>query len=261
MLDIGNSKTLRAAEIADCYDLPMPTAHENRRNNLVKLIGAGTQVAFAEKTETSAAHVSQMVNGTRDMGDDVARRIESKLALPRGAMDLPELGANIRWGQSMPTELIGETEGAYSAHRFIPLLNFVQAGEPTTVIDDYAKGAGAREVQLDDVMARECGQYTFALEISGKSMLPDFRDGDVVVIDPQQSWGPGDIVIAKLDSEDRATLKKYRARGQDANGNDVFDLVPLNEDYATVRVDRENPGRVIGPVVEHRRRLKRGSSR
>jgi len=67
---------------------------------------------------------------------------------------------------------------------------------------------------------------------------------------------PGDIVVAKLEREESATLKKYRSRGNDSEGNEVFELVPLNDDYPTLVVNRSNPGHLIGPVVEHRRKLK-----
>jgi hypothetical protein len=44
---------------------------------------------FAERTELASSHVSQMKNGVRRMGDEVARRIEAQLGLPHGWMDHP----------------------------------------------------------------------------------------------------------------------------------------------------------------------------
>ena len=63
--------------------------------------------------------------------------------------------------------------------------------------------------------------------------------------------------MAKVDSDESATFKKYRARGSDANGVAIFDLVPLNSDYATVTVSSSNPGTIIGTMMEHRRRRRR----
>ncbi|MGH8225941.1 MAG: helix-turn-helix transcriptional regulator [Gammaproteobacteria bacterium] len=49
----------------------------------------GGQAKLAELTDSSPAHLSQIVNRTHEMGDKVARRIEEKLNMPPGAMDWP----------------------------------------------------------------------------------------------------------------------------------------------------------------------------
>lgn len=60
---------------------------------LIKEFGEDNQRKFSEDHSLSKGHVSQMINGTRAMGDEVARRIEKKRGLTRGAMDQPLLGA------------------------------------------------------------------------------------------------------------------------------------------------------------------------
>jgi SOS-response transcriptional repressor LexA len=89
-------------------------------------------------------------------------------------------------------------------------------------------------------------------------MLPDFRPGDYVIVDPDAPVRPADVVVAKLDRDQSETVKKYRPRGDDADGCPIFDLVPLNPYYPTLTADAWNPGRIIGSVVERRRRLRRG---
>ncbi len=60
-----------------------------RRANLLKLLERhGTLVQLAEKTHTVPAHLSQVKNGTRAIGDEVARRIEAHLHLGNGWMDV-----------------------------------------------------------------------------------------------------------------------------------------------------------------------------
>jgi SOS-response transcriptional repressor LexA len=61
----------------------------------------------------------------------------------------------------------------------------------------------------------------------------------------------GDYVVAK-NGGDEATFKKYRPRGKDAAGVDVFELVPLNDDFASLRSDIDHIA-IIGTMVEHRR--------
>lgn len=63
--------------------------YEIRKHNLVKLIGSQRKGACAERWEMSAAHLSQILSDktAKNLGDDVARRIEVLEGLPRGWFD------------------------------------------------------------------------------------------------------------------------------------------------------------------------------
>lgn len=138
-----------------------------------------------------------------------------------------------------------------SGKRPIPVISAVQAGLMTEVTDPYALGDGF-DIEYGD---SSWSVRTFALEIEGKSMLPEFREGDRVIIDPDLTARPGDFVVAK-NSKEEATFKKYRVRGMNERGDQVFELVPLNEDFETMRSDLQ-PLRIIGVMVEHRKRYRR----
>ena len=135
--------------------------------------------------------------------------------------------------------------------RAYPVISHIQAGVLKEISDPYAPGDGF-DVEFGD---DEWSKWTFALEIEGDSMIPAFQAGDRVLIDPEVSPRPGDFVAAKNDGEG-ATFKKYRARGMDSRGNAIFELVPLNPDYETLRSDVQ-PLVVIGVMVEHRRKYRR----
>ncbi|RMH46424.1 MAG: SOS response transcriptional repressor [Gammaproteobacteria bacterium] len=126
----------------------------------------------------------------------------------------------------------------------VPVISCVQAGEWSPVHDDYPPGDGFEYLYTD----LRLSDGAFALEITGDSMLPEFRPGDRVIIDPSLQPRPGDYVVAKLDDEQEATFKKYRVRSPG-----VIELVPLNDDYPTLTIDAEHPGRIIGVEVEHRK--------
>lgn len=136
-------------------------------------------------------------------------------------------------------------------YRKLPVLNYVQAGDPKQVIDDYAKGSGMEEMTIDAETAQGLSMESFALVVMGNSMSPDFQEGDTVIVDPNVKPHPGDIVVAKLDRMEEATLKKYRSRGIDGAGIESFELVPLNPDFQPIMVTPQNPGHVIGVVVRH----------
>ena len=131
--------------------------------------------------------------------------------------------------------------------RSIPVISAIQAGMWCEIVDRFQPG-DADEYLMTDL---ELSAHAFALTIRGNSMLPEFNPGDRVIIDPAVSPHPGDFVAAK-NGDQEATFKKYRPRGMDAAGNMVFELVPLNEDYPTLRSDTQ-PIRIVGTMVEHRK--------
>lgn len=135
--------------------------------------------------------------------------------------------------------------------KHIPLISYVQAGVWTGIVDNYAPG-DAEEFLLTDL---ELSGSAFALEIKGDSMLPEFKPGDRVIIDPDVCPQPGDFVVAK-NGQEEATFKKYRPRGVNESGDLVFELVPLNEDYPSMRSD-VTPIRIVGTMVEHRKYRRR----
>jgi SOS-response transcriptional repressor LexA len=137
--------------------------------------------------------------------------------------------------------------------RPIPVISPVQAGLMTDMETPYPVGAGFDIIYSDD---DDLSAFAFGLEIEGLSMMPDFRPGDRVIIDPELAPNPGDFVVAK-NGGNQATFKKYRPRGVGADGNEIFELVPLNEDFASMRSDVTSL-QVIGVMTEHRKRFRRG---
>lgn len=133
----------------------------------------------------------------------------------------------------------------------IPLISYVQAGVWTSVDDPFSPG-DADEWLMTDL---ELSTTAFALEIKGESMAPEFKPGDRVIIDPTIAPQPGDFVVAK-NGEEEATFKKYRPRGANERGEVVFELVPLNDDFPSMRSDII-PIMVVGTMVEHRKYRRR----
>lgn len=63
--------------------------YEIRKHNLIKLIGSQRKAACAERWSMSPAHLSQILSEktSKNLGDEVARRIEVSEKLPRGWID------------------------------------------------------------------------------------------------------------------------------------------------------------------------------
>jgi SOS-response transcriptional repressor LexA len=138
----------------------------------------------------------------------------------------------------------------------IPVLSYVQAGNWREMCEQASNFDGNVEFVT---ASSEIGAYGFGLWLRGDSMVPLFKEGDLIIVDPDEGPQPGDYVVAKNGS-DEATFKKYRPRGIDENGQEVFELVPLNDDYPTMHSDRQHI-QIIGVMVEHRIFRKRQAGR
>ena len=133
----------------------------------------------------------------------------------------------------------------------IPIINYVQAGCWTESAECRELDGSIKYITTD----LDVGSRTFAVEIQGDSMLPEFFEGDVVMIDPDEPPHPGDFVVAK-NGDHEATFKKYKPRGYNADGFEWFELVPLNDNYPPMRSDICQI-KIIGTMVEHRRYRRR----
>lgn len=95
----------------------------------------------------------------------------------------------------------------------------------------------------------------FCLVVTDDSMAPEFREGDRLICDPHGDIRPGVFVVAKLDNEIAASIRRYRLRGFDDAKNPIIDLVPLSPDYPTLTIGPDSPGKIYARVVEHRRKV------
>ena len=134
----------------------------------------------------------------------------------------------------------------------VPVISYVQAGQWREMCEQ----ASGFDGNVEYVMASlNIGPRGFGLWLRGQSMAPFFNEGDLIIVDPDEAPRPGDYVIAS-NGKDEATFKKYRPRGIDEHGQEVFELVPLNDDFPTLHSDRQHI-EIIGVMVEHRAFRKR----
>jgi SOS-response transcriptional repressor LexA len=135
--------------------------------------------------------------------------------------------------------------------RKIPIINEIQAGCWTESVECRAVDGSIETINTD----LELGPMAFALRVKGDSMAPEILESDVVVIDPDVDPLPGDIVAAKNGNHE-ATLKQFRPRGTNDQGQEYFELVPRNPVYPSMRSDH-NHVTIIGTMMEHRRYRKK----
>lgn len=236
-LTAGNINAQHALRMTqfDRDNLPMSVGDNIRRMRKAR----GWKILeLASRVDSDVGNISRLERGKQGYSDEMLQKLATALGCTV---------ADLFAGASQENNVSQVPLGT----RRIPLISYVQAGYMTEAIDSYAVGDAA-EWMLTDL---ELSMNAFALRIKGDSMMPEFREGDTVIIDPSVAPLPGDYVVAK-NGDNEATFKKYRPRGINERGDQVFELVPLNEDYPSMRSDLSHI-QIIGTMVEHRRYRKR----
>ena len=119
----------------------------------------------------------------------------------------------------------------------VPLLSSVQAGNFKEFVNNHSQSASDAGQVPTAVPVR---QFTFALRVEGDSMEPDFKEGMVIIVEPELDPLPNDFVIVKNGSEE-STFKQLVKDGPDwylKPLNDRYPMKPLTSDMRIVGVVR-----------------------
>ena len=115
----------------------------------------------------------------------------------------------------------------------IPLLGKITAGKPIERIEDN------EQVKVPANMVRK---DTYALKVSGHSMIDDnIQDGDIVIIEKKTSAENGQSVVALINNE-QVTLKKFYIEA------DGIRLQPANPEMEAILLKNEEV-EVLGVVT------------
>jgi phage repressor protein C with HTH and peptisase S24 domain len=104
-----------------------------------------------------------------------------------------------------------QRKGGRARTRPVPLIGFAEAGAGGYFDDGgFPVGSGWDEVAFPDVE----DEHTYALEVSGNSMEPLYRKGDILVVSPAARVRPGDRVVVKTRAGEvlAKELKKRTAK-------------------------------------------------
>jgi repressor LexA len=136
------------------------------------------------------------------------------------------------WTPSL--EAIDETmQDELSSYVEIPLLGRITAGKPIERIEHDEK------IKVPANMVRK---DTYALKVSGHSMIDDnIQDGDIVIIEKKQSAENGQSVVALINDE-QVTLKKFYIEA------DGIRLQPANPEMEPILLKNEEV-QVLGVVT------------
>ncbi|HWM80740.1 MAG TPA: helix-turn-helix transcriptional regulator [Pseudolabrys sp.] len=134
-------------------------------------------------------------------------------------------------GFSVNTFISLIADSARAPAQAVPLIGFAEAGAGGFFDDGgFPVGKGWDEVAFPAVN----DAHAYALEISGDSMKPAYRDGDVIVVSPAAAVRRGDRVVVKTKAGEVMVKELKRKTSK------VIELQSLN---------REHPDRTI-PIQE-----------
>lgn len=95
--------------------------------------------------------------------------------------------------------------------RMVPLIGLAQAGM-AGFFDDagFPAGSGWEDIAFPEIGDAHC----YALEITGESMLPVYRDGDRIMVSPSASIRRGDRVVVKTHAGEVMAKQMSRMTAQ-----------------------------------------------
>jgi len=208
---------------------------EIRLKNLNGLIEKhGNQKKLSDLIDIDSSYLSQLKNPSnpKNIGENMARKIEAALGLQKGWMD-NQNNTNMRTGEAKSqNHAHANVEDGPDITGRIPLISWVQAGEWQEIIDNFLPGE-AEEWRLTTA---KVSKNAFSLRVKGDSMTnphgaPSIPEGSVVVIDPNVQYNNKSIVVARLEDSMEATLKMLII-----DGNQKF-LKPLNPIYPLIPIN------------------------
>ncbi len=109
----------------------------------------------------------------------------------------------------------------------MPVINRVAAGYPTDFTDlSYPPRVASEYIGCPDVADKDA----FAARVHGDSMLPKYREGDIVVFSPGASPRNGDDCFVRF-SDGQTTFKRIFFENDLAGPSPTIRLQPRNERY------------------------------
>lgn len=204
----------------------MKTVADIRRENLDLLAeNLGAMERVAEVAETSPVYLSQIKNQTTDsktqrprqMGSQLARKLEQKFGKPTGWMDQDHKTKQVEKDsfkryeidstKIRPVWVVGKTMGG------LPERIWSDSDYPVGDLHEYAEEAS-------------CDPSAFLCEVVGTSMLERYNPGEFALVEPNTPIQSGDDVLVRLLTGEtmlkRLDLMQSGYRLRSLNGNEQY---------------------------------------
>jgi len=123
-----------------------------------------------------------------------------------------------------------------NVYRKIPIIGRVAAGSPILAMENI-EGS----IVIDSAFMKR-SENCFALKVKGDSMVnAGIFENDLVIVTPRSDAANGDIIVAML--EDEVTVKTFEKK------NNSLRLLPQNDNYEPIEIDKSKEFKVVGKVT------------
>jgi phage repressor protein C with HTH and peptisase S24 domain len=129
------------------------------------------------------------------------------------------------------SDLLSGRKGQPPKRKQIPLMGFAKAGKGGYFDDSgFPAGNGWDEIEVPGVT----DQNAYALEITGDSMMPVYREGDTIIVSPAATARKGDrVVVRTIDGQVMAKIMQRQT-------SKTLELASFNPSHATKVLDMKD---------------------
>lgn len=195
----------------------MATIEQVLANNLKFLMASSADVATQPKLEERSGV------GQTTIGRILRAETEAKIGTVQDLAKVFKLAVGDLLDPSLITRLSGSDaniSGTGGSVGLVPLISWVTAGMMYEAVDNLAPGDA--EEWLESPFPH--GKHTFCLRIRGTSMWPDYKNGEIIQVDPDVAARHNDDVVVRTP-DGKATFKRLQ------DGEDGMYLLALNPEF------------------------------
>jgi transcriptional regulator with XRE-family HTH domain len=195
-----------------------------------------SQDELAKRVGVRRQSVQQWETGTTGPSRRIVPALANVLGVPISVLD-PILGVS-----ASATEV-------QQGSRLIPIETLSHVAFKGGGSMDARIFTGFASVGVEPIEAR-------AVMVEDDSMTPDYLPGDVLILDAAANVQDGDDIVISLPGQP-SLLRRYKSRGRNRQGDEVFDLVTPNAESVTITLTTRSAYQIVGVVVELQRKKRR----
>lgn len=203
-------KELTQEQVRECNKLK--AIYEAKKRPL----GLSQQSIADELGDATQGAISHYLNARNALNLKAAQAFSNRLQVP-----ISDFSRRLAREQQKMAHGVAEPESVYGLPvRKVPVISWVAAGEWCDSEDPFEPG-DADEWVLSPF---DCSDSAFCLIVEGTSMLPEYREGEYILVDPGIEPRHGDDVVARKP-DGKYTFKRLQIT------TDGVYLMALNPDY------------------------------
>lgn len=186
---------------------------------------------LAKATKASPASVSQWLNlGVEPSAKFIPALCKALKVTPEWIVD-----GSRNTVREQPGAYEGGAEGSLQN---LPVISWIAAGAWCDSPDPYNPGDAEEWV----LCPFDFGEGSFCLRVIGDSMFPEYREGELILVDPTVNAGHNDDVIARTD-EGTYTFKRLQVTPEGSY------LLALNPDHPERKIKFPHGSHICGVVT------------